>query len=290
MVPGDQPRRGEVPLPAGGEIPRPLLLKAGEKKAHTVELPQYVGAVRVMLVAGDGSAYGSAEKSVFVRQALMILPTLPRVIGPGEQFSLPVSVFTSEAGIKTVELQVQTDARFTADTPRTSLAFTRPEEKLGFLSLKAGTQLGKGKIKVIATSGKYRAESDVWLEIRTPNVASSRFQRGAIEPGASWTADLKSFRARRHAERAARSVGAAAHQPRRTVAIPHQLSAWLSRADHLGGLPTAVPLGADQARPEPAAADREQHPRGYRETAQPPAFQRRVCLLARRLGSGSRQR
>jgi alpha-2-macroglobulin len=46
-----------------------------------------VGAVRVMVVAGDGSAYGSADKSVFVRSALMILPTLPRVIGPGEQFS-----------------------------------------------------------------------------------------------------------------------------------------------------------------------------------------------------------
>ena len=67
-----------------------------------------------MVVAGDGSAYGSAEKSVFVRQALMILPTLPRVIGPDEQFSLPVSVFTSEASIKDVKLEVQTDARFSA--------------------------------------------------------------------------------------------------------------------------------------------------------------------------------
>ena len=45
---------------------------------------------------------------MFVRQALMILPTLPRVIGPDEQFSLPVSVFTSEASIKDVKLEVQT--------------------------------------------------------------------------------------------------------------------------------------------------------------------------------------
>ncbi|HEX6637180.1 MAG TPA: MG2 domain-containing protein [Steroidobacteraceae bacterium] len=171
----------------------PFSLKAGEKKAHAFDLPQYVGAVRVMLVAGDGSAYGSAEKSVFVRQALMILPTLPRVIGPDEQFTLPVSVFSSEPGIRNVELQVQTDARFTAGTARTTLAFSRPEEKLGFLALKAGSQLGKGRIKVIATSGKHRAESEVWLEIRTPNAPASRFQRGVIEPGASWSADLRSF-------------------------------------------------------------------------------------------------
>jgi uncharacterized protein YfaS (alpha-2-macroglobulin family) len=171
----------------------PFTLGAGEKKAHAIDLPQYVGAVRVMLVAGDGDAYGSAEKSVFVRQPLMILPTLPRVIGPDEQFTLPVSVFTSEAGIRNVELQVQTDARFVAATPRTTLAFTRPEEKLGFLALKSGSQLGKGKIKVIATSGKHRAESEVWLEIRTPNAAASRFQRGVLEPGASWQATLARF-------------------------------------------------------------------------------------------------
>lgn len=171
----------------------PFTLKAGEKKAHTFELPQYVGAVRVMLVAGDGGAYGSAEKSVFVRQALMILPTLPRVIGPDEQFTLPVSVFTSEAGIKDVELQVQTDGRFTPATPKTTVTFARPEEKLGFLALKSSAQLGQGKIRVIATSGRYRAESEVWLEIRAPNAAASRFQRGVIEPGASWKADLESF-------------------------------------------------------------------------------------------------
>lgn len=171
----------------------PFSLKAGEKKAHSVELPQYVGAVRVMLVAGDGSAYGSAEKSVFVRQALMILPTLPRVIGPDEQFSLPVSVFASEPGIESVDLQVQTDARFSAATSKTTVSFTRPEEKLGVLALKAGSQPGKGKIKVIATSGRHRAESEVWLEIRTPNAPASRFERGVVEPGASWRTDLRSF-------------------------------------------------------------------------------------------------
>ena len=172
----------------------PFALKAGEKRTHSVELPQYVGAVRVMVVAGDGHAYGSADKSVFVRQELMILPTLPRVIGPDEQFQLPVSVFTSEASIKEVKLEVQTDARFSAvGTPGTTIAFTRPEEKLGFLSLRAGKRLGKGRIKVIATSGKYRAESEVWLEVRTPNVPSSRIQRAVLAPGETWKGQLAAF-------------------------------------------------------------------------------------------------
>jgi uncharacterized protein YfaS (alpha-2-macroglobulin family) len=170
----------------------PFALKAGEKRTHTVELPQYVGAVRVMVVAGDGHAYGSADKSVFVRQELMILPTLPRVIGPDEQFQLPVSVFTSDASIKKVSLEVQADAHFGVGAA-TSLTFARPEEKLGFLSLRSGSRLGKGRIKVIATSGRFRAESEVWLEVRSPNTPSSRIQRSTLAPGATWKTQVAAF-------------------------------------------------------------------------------------------------
>jgi uncharacterized protein YfaS (alpha-2-macroglobulin family) len=189
-----KPDEGKSRFPPVVRFLGPFSLKAGEKRAHSVELPQYVGAVRVMVVAGDGSAYGSADKSVFVRQALMILPTLPRVIGPDEQFSLPVSVFTSEDSIKEVLLEVQPDARFsTAGNAATRIAFTRPEEKLAFLNLRSGSTLGAGKIRVVATSGRHRAESDVWLEVRTPNVPTSRFQRTTLAPGASWKGDLTAF-------------------------------------------------------------------------------------------------
>ena len=188
------PDEGKSRFPPVVRFLGPFSLEAGEKRAHTVDLPEYVGAVRVMVVAGDGSAYGSAEKSVPVRQALMILPTIPRVIGPDESFRLPVSVFTADAAIKNVKLEVQTDARFTAvGEPSTTLTFTRPEEKLGFLALKSGSKLGKGKIRVIATSGKHRAESEVWLEVRTPNVAQSRIERATLAPGVKWDTTLKSF-------------------------------------------------------------------------------------------------
>jgi hypothetical protein len=170
----------------------PFALKAGEKRAHEVELPQYVGAVRVMLVAGDGSAYGSAEKSVFVRQPLMVLPTLPRVIGPEESFSLPVSVFVSDAAIKNVTLKVETDALVApVGAGSTTVAFARPEEKLGSLRLRSGARLGRSRIRVTATSGKFSATSDTYLEVRSPNPVTTVVQRGTIEPGASWTQPIK---------------------------------------------------------------------------------------------------
>jgi uncharacterized protein YfaS (alpha-2-macroglobulin family) len=172
----------------------PFALRAGEKKSHDITLPQYVGAVRVMLVAGDGSAYGMAEKSVYVRQPLMILPTLPRVVGPGEQITMPVSVFASDASIRNVALSMELDGRFAHDGAKsTTLAFGKPEEKLGFLALKSGSKLGTGKIRVVATSGAHRAEAEIWLEVRSPNVAATRLTRGTIPAGDTWKATVQGF-------------------------------------------------------------------------------------------------
>jgi uncharacterized protein YfaS (alpha-2-macroglobulin family) len=172
----------------------PFVLKAGQKRQHEVTLPQYVGAVRVMLVAGDGAAYGSADKSVFVRQPLMILPTLPRVVGPGEEITMPVSVFSGDASIRDVTLTAELDARFAPVGARsTQLTFRRPEEQLGFLALKSGTRLGPGKIRVIATSGRHRAEADIWLEVRSPNVPVTRLTRGTVAAGQTWETTLRGF-------------------------------------------------------------------------------------------------
>ncbi len=81
-----------------------------------MKLPRYVGAVRVMVVAGTTTAkpaaYGSAEKSVYVRQPLMILPTMPRVVGPGEEISVPVSVFAMNDSVRDVRLTIAPDSMF----------------------------------------------------------------------------------------------------------------------------------------------------------------------------------
>jgi alpha-2-macroglobulin len=74
----------------------PFTLPAGQKQDITIALPQYVGAVRTMVIAGNRGAYGFAEKQVPVRKPLMTLATMPRVLGPGETIQLPVTVFAME--------------------------------------------------------------------------------------------------------------------------------------------------------------------------------------------------
>ena len=53
----------------------PFKLEAGDRKSHTIKMPNYIGAVRTMVVAShvENEAYGNAEKSVQVKQPLMVL-------------------------------------------------------------------------------------------------------------------------------------------------------------------------------------------------------------------------
>ncbi|MCS6947614.1 MAG: hypothetical protein NZM12_08365, partial [Steroidobacteraceae bacterium] len=170
----------------------PFALPAGGKQTHAIELPPYVGAVRVMLVAGDGVAYGSADKSVFVRQPLMLLPTMPRVVGPLEEIAVPVTLFVTRSGIPEVELTVEPDRHFTVLGPRaTRVRFDAPAEKLGVLRLRAAERIGAASVSFRAAGGGYRAAARIDIDVRSPNPPITRSTSVALQPGERWRGSLR---------------------------------------------------------------------------------------------------
>jgi uncharacterized protein YfaS (alpha-2-macroglobulin family) len=145
-----------------------------------------------MVIAGVDSAYGSAEKSVFVRQPLMILPTLPRVVGPSEEIAVPVSVFVMDDSIKEVQVSVEGDNFFMVDGSRTAtLQFKGAGEQLALLRMKTAPRVGQGTVKFTAVSGKHRANSVINLAVRSPNAASIEYEQKTLQPGESWSSILK---------------------------------------------------------------------------------------------------
>jgi alpha-2-macroglobulin len=141
----------------------------GSKKTHTFKLPQYVGSVKVMVIAGENGAYGFAEKAVKVKKPLMIMATMPRVLSPGEQLKLPVTVFAMDQSVKNVSIEVQSNAFTYPVGNRRNIVFTKTGEQLVFLDLVTKNFSGIAKVKVIAKSGKESAVSDVELDVRNPS-------------------------------------------------------------------------------------------------------------------------
>ena len=166
----------------------PYHLKKGEKAKHEFMMPQYVGSVRTMLIAGYKGAYGAAEKTTPVRKPLMILGTLPRVLGPGEEVSLPVTVFAMEKQVKNVSVSIQTNNFFTAlDGTSKSISFQQTGDDVVYFKLKVNSLLGVGKVKIIATSGSEKATYDVELDVRNPNPKVVNVIESIIEAGKTWS-------------------------------------------------------------------------------------------------------
>jgi uncharacterized protein YfaS (alpha-2-macroglobulin family) len=166
----------------------PFHLNKGEKQTTAFKLPQYVGSVKAMVIAGHDGSYGFAEKAVAVKKPLMILATLPRVLGPSEKVQLPVTVFAMENNIKTVTVSVQSNAfdNLSGNNSKT-LTFTQTGDQLVTFDLNVKDFVGVGKVKIIAKSGSETAAYDVELNVRNPNPPVTHVMEKELKPGEVWS-------------------------------------------------------------------------------------------------------
>ncbi len=169
----------------------PFTLGKNQTGRHTFKMPSYVGSVRAMVVAGGGGAFGKGEKTAFVRKAVMVLATLPRVLGTGDQFSLPVSVFAMKETTRGAKISVETNELLVLEgEPVQSIVFTQPGEKMVYFKLKAGGKTGTGKVKIVASSENETSYQEVELDIRNPNPQVVNEDSRLLDPGQSWSAEI----------------------------------------------------------------------------------------------------
>jgi alpha-2-macroglobulin len=169
----------------------PFFLQAGKTNTHSFKMPAYVGSVRTMVVAGYEGAYGNAEKATPVRQPLMVLGTLPRVLGPGETVKLPVNVFAMEENLGQVTVEVKTNdlVALKGDAVNT-IHFSKVDEQILDFDLKVKSRTGIGKIQITANGGKKTATYEIEIDVRNPNLPVTEVLETTIEPGKSWQVNV----------------------------------------------------------------------------------------------------
>ncbi len=173
------------------EVSGPFELAKGAKAEHEVKIGSYVGKVRVMVVAGQDGAYGKADVGVPVKKPLMVLATLPRVVGPGERVRMPVDVFAMEEGIRTVEVSVKTVGGLELMREGAArLSFASPGDKLVGFDLKVGDELGPVTVIVSAEGGGETAEQRITLEVRHPGQPITETTGTQLLAGKTWTSPV----------------------------------------------------------------------------------------------------
>lgn len=171
----------------------PFFLSKGESKTHKFILPQYIGSVRAMVIAGQDGAYGFAEKAVEVKKPLMVLATLPRVIGPGESFTLPVNIFATNNKLKSVSVQVQSSNLKISGVKTQQLYFKQAGEQMAYFQMVAPNNVGVATVKIIAKSGTEQTVYDVEMDIRNPNPYVTNVIAAIIEPNQTWKSNYNAI-------------------------------------------------------------------------------------------------
>ena len=164
----------------------PKTLKKGTD-AITLQLPMYVGSVRVMLIAGHDGAYGKADKTVPVQNPLMVVTTLPRVLGCGDETAAAVNVFAMEDGVKEASVTVKADGPISGGGTQ-KVSFNGKGDALLRFPLKASANIeGISHITVTASGSGHKTSETIALEIRNAQPVVTTVNRFILEKGASAT-------------------------------------------------------------------------------------------------------
>ncbi|MEZ4857445.1 MAG: MG2 domain-containing protein [Flavobacteriaceae bacterium] len=178
----------------------PFELKAGQQASHMLKMPNYVGSVRTMIVAGDNtkSAYGKTDKATPVRKPLMVLASLPRKLSPGEKVTLPVTVFAMENKVKSASITVKTgDALKPINGTSKTVSFSKPGEQIINFEFDVSAPLNATDaiqtIEVVATGNGEKASYKVEIDVENPNPISQKTTTYTLAENVSETITFETF-------------------------------------------------------------------------------------------------
>ncbi|MEZ4945007.1 MAG: MG2 domain-containing protein [Cyclobacteriaceae bacterium] len=163
----------------------------GRSNEHRFIMPQYIGSVKTMLVAGYEGAYGKTDKATPVRKPLMVLATLPRVLGPEEKLKLPITLFSMEKSIRDVKVEVKVSGPLTLPNGSSkSINMNGNTDFTTDFELAVKSETGFAKVEVTVSSGNYKATDVIDIEVRNPNPPVTKVQDNFVIAGKSWSASI----------------------------------------------------------------------------------------------------
>lgn len=164
----------------------PFSTDAGGYAEVPIKLPNYIGSVRIMVVAASKGRYGSAEKQAAVKAPVMVMPTLPRVLGPEDRIRVPVTVFTMEEGLGEIDVHLDVSGPAEIIGPDTLVVDPGSRDRTDvFFELAAAGTVGTVEITVSASSRLqgYTNRSTALIPVRPDNPYIYLVDEQMVDPG-----------------------------------------------------------------------------------------------------------
>lgn len=177
-----------------------LVLDAEGRAETTVDLPEFSGSVRVMAVVYNASQVGSADAPATVKRALVVQPSLPRFLAPGDRAFALVELYNESGRPASVRLGVSCAGPLQAPEPEQTVELAAGASRRVAVPLLAGDTSGKAFCTIEAEGASETFRETIELAVRPGSglrVHSAWHRLGAgesldLEPPADWLADTLS--------------------------------------------------------------------------------------------------
>ena len=110
-------------------------------------MPEYIGAVRLMVVGTRKENFNVAEKTVPVKTDLIVLPSMPRRLAIDDQFTIPVSIFNLSDDPQDISLTITTQGPISLNKKTASLRLEKGMDKTLSFSATALSSVGVANVK-----------------------------------------------------------------------------------------------------------------------------------------------
>jgi uncharacterized protein YfaS (alpha-2-macroglobulin family) len=162
----------------------PLFTDNSGNAKVTFHMPNYNGAVRVMVVGTNEGSFGNADKTIPVRSEIIMQPSIPRILNPGDAFILPVSLFKINPKVKNAQFTISTEGPLEVLSENTiSVDFSQESEAFISFKVKVKEAIGQAKITIDGVSGQVQVQSETNIKVvpsatRTYDKLTQKVEKG----------------------------------------------------------------------------------------------------------------
>jgi uncharacterized protein YfaS (alpha-2-macroglobulin family) len=160
----------------------PVTADADGNARVTFRLPEFQGALRLMAVAIDGDRFGSSQEMTRVRDPLVLLPTLPRVLSFGERLQVPVTVRNDTGRPAQVQVALATAGPVQLDGPGTqTVQVENGRESTVYFAVRTGDGPGDARFTITASGNGERTRSQTGVPVRADLFPIATEQAGSAK-------------------------------------------------------------------------------------------------------------
>ncbi len=162
-----------------------LLSDAEGRIAVSFDLPEFTGQLRLTAVAFDARRAGAVQRAVTVKRPLVVQPSLPRFLAPGDECDSIVSVFNETGAEANIQVSMAAEGPVRVAVTNASFRLASGVSTQWVARVRADLSAGLAHIVFRAAAGDERYEETVELPVRPVHGPVVRNMTGEIKAGGS---------------------------------------------------------------------------------------------------------